>query len=82
MQKPQYPPAWPASLKTQFDDLIGIAWGGDERGMRKDDTSATADVETEKAKILASIKRIAAANVVESWTARNGASQYAVSVHE
>lgn len=71
-KKPEYPSEWPTALKAQFDGLVDLVWGEDERRMRKDDAVATANVETEKAAILARVQRIAAADVVASWSARQG----------
>jgi hypothetical protein len=57
--KPVYPSEWPANLKSQFDGVVMAAWGGRIR-------------KSEQAKLFESIRRIAAANVVEEWTARQG----------
>lgn len=63
VKKPAYPSTWPEDQKANFETLINKAWGG--RRMRK----------SENAKLFENIRRIAAANVVEEWTARNAARQ-------
>jgi len=63
VKKPAYPSTWPEDQKANFETLINTAWGG--RRMRK----------SENAKLFENIRRIAAANVVEEWTARNAARQ-------